>query len=153
MTTTTEPAELKPCPFCGKDPQPYWNGLGCTTVGCALGSQHIEWDKWQTRTPPAAPVAEDAVEALTVALAKSSGIDDYTIAAPEQIIEYLSAQDWHLRRETKAPDGVASQPEAQSAPAMTEFELKLEAERLAYGAMVDADRMQGIINLAKKYRG
>ena len=34
---------------------------------------------------------------------------------------------------------------------VSEFAFKLEAERLAYGAMVDADRMQGIIELAKSY--
>lgn len=74
----------------------------------------------------------------------------------KELYAKLDAVKWGTnlpRRETKAPDGVASQPEAQSAPAMTEFELKLEAERLAYGAMVDADRMQGIINLVKRYRG
>lgn len=34
---------------------------------------------------------------------------------------------------------------------MTDFELELEAERLAYGLMQDCDRKAGIVKLAKEW--
>lgn len=155
--TTPEPAEMKPkrrCidgGACHHECEPQYCFRKETSLPLSASGLG---DDWETKTdiPPAAPVADDAVEALADALPTTHENTNWKELAEDMLI-ILAAQGWHLRRETKAPDGVASQPEAQSAPAMTEFELKLEAERLAYGAMVDADRMQGIINLAKKYRG
>ena len=45
--------EFKPCPFCGNEPAPYWNGVGCATWGCVLNGLHLDADKWNRRAQPA----------------------------------------------------------------------------------------------------
>lgn len=46
---------LLPCPFCGAEPAPFWNGVGCVTAKCAMDGLHISIEAWNRRaTQPAA---------------------------------------------------------------------------------------------------
>ena len=152
--TTPEPAELKPCPFCGSTPI---HKLDHTTAkehliycrcGCEIGA-FLHGDKyievWNTRTPPAAPQSRDTapdVDAIE-ALAKVGGTwfaPRNTKMAAEAIIRNLSYHGYTLRRET-----------------MTEAELEREAENLSVISRTNGVTLLMIKNmfveLAKKFRG
>lgn len=149
MTTIPEHAELKPCPFCGGEPEIERMGtprvsmiITCTDCGASVESGE-EWIsehcKWNTRTPPAAPVAEDAVEALQRI---ADGCDDAQDVATAYLRKnkMLPEQGYTLSRET-----------------MTEAELEREAENLSVISRTNGVTLIMIKNmfveLAKKYRG
>ena len=105
---------------------------------------------------------DDAVEALTRAIYCLSPADEMPVGlikemAAKACLVRLSTQGYTLRRETTAPDGVAKQPEAQSAPAMTEVELEREAMSICndrqYRDLPYLEMLRRIEELAKKYRG
>lgn len=83
------------------------------------------------------------------------------IATIEAALSELQARrDADSRCETTAPDGVAKQPEAQSAPAMTDEELEAECDKLSEYwvdeymlAAKPTGFKEQMMNLAKKYRG
>lgn len=73
--------QLLPCPFCGAEPAPFWNGVGCVTAKCAMAGLHISIEAWNRRAAqPAAgePVAEFFVDFDTLRKALSI----YGLAAP-----------------------------------------------------------------------
>lgn len=69
--------QLKTCPFCGCEAKMYPCGYrrfgvmceNCGAEGPEMKTEVLAAEAWNTRasTPPAAPVAKDAVEALAVA--------------------------------------------------------------------------------------
>lgn len=143
MTTTPEPAEMKPC---REAFERWWSPLYDRSLerngdGYSLMQTQLAWDAWKnswnTRTPPAA-VAEDAVEALADALPTTHENTNWKELAEDMLI-ILAAKGYTLRRET-----------------MTEAELEREAKDLAYNGVfceTDEDLRREIIELAKKFRG
>lgn len=148
MTTTPEPAELKPClsqetlALLKEHARTLWvcgqgdDAAAETDRRVATGIELLL--KWHsTRTPPAAPVAEDAVEALASALRAVCGHrrpDDKRDAA--FIIDALQGQQGlTLRRET-----------------MTEAELE-EAVLTALNYASHGARVSACVQVAKKFRG
>lgn len=144
--------ELKPCPFCGGKPtlvsenafedgtvwQIYCSNGDCPVQPATTGSffQDETLSDWNTRasTLPA-QVADDAVEAVHIALAKSHYITDFHIGAASDLIERLTAQGYTLRRETRAGTQGVSGSEATTqasldatSVAMTEAELEREVK-------------------------
>jgi hypothetical protein len=93
--------------------------------------------EWNASADPAAPVADDAVEALAFILAgpQCQDVDD---RFAKQVIGELAQKGYTLTRET-----------------MTEAELQREAEKIAKDMFewVDSANAAFIVALAKKYRG
>lgn len=172
--TTPEPAELKPCQYCRIMPFVFnthnppnviggWMAM-CGAVECknpqaSIGKTKAEaTENWNTAnsTPPA-PVAEDAVEAMNTAIAESLLVEYSSYPSPVEVIRHLSARGYTLRRETTAPNGVASQPEAQGAPAMTEAELEREFRKLQTYKFTAQSKelmvmLEDALAIAKKFR-
>lgn len=77
--------ELKPCPFCGNEPAPYWKGVGCATSGCLLNGLHLDADKWNRRAQPAEAEGVDF------------GFDDRSVKVSQEAYSiFLEREQHHL---------------------------------------------------------
>ncbi len=133
--------ELKPCPFCGNEPAPYWKGVGCVTSGCLLNGLHLDADKWNRRAQPAE--AEGSVEMGSDAWMALHLLDRLDVSADEEprvqqveeivrrmgaALSAVTAERDRLREEAELHDRIMSE---SCAKALAERDqLRAEVERL-----------------------
>lgn len=135
--------QLLPCPFCGAEPAPFWNGVGCVTAKCAMDGLHISIEAWNRRATQ--PTAGEPVHQVEFRGLDGGGWHDVDRETME--LRKAEPKHWHARTLWTAPPAAAA-PVAAGEPVATlrlmrslggpsVKVLRFDADQLPHGTLVD----------------